>query len=160
MFILFFFYRGHFIFMSPPLSFKRNIFILPFHKYVWFTYVGLVLTTIPLLYFASRLESKTRKIQVEDSDRCYKMKMKSSSLGEILMMNVAAFCTQGKEIRLASSVTIANIKIWFLILNSRFSYSRINISWRQTNNRNTFCHGDLYIYILYRLHHGFTNYHR
>lgn len=92
-------YSGAYIFLSPPLSFKRNIFILPFDTYVWLSYVGLLLLIIPALYYANTFQIKKQvdyKKRTSPNKNWNSDELNIDSWGDIFMLIVASFCMQGK----------------------------------------------------------------
>ena len=85
--------------MSPPLSFKRNIYILPFDQYVWFSVVGLMLIIIPAMYYAGKFENKVEKKYVifQTNGSKYYLQKNNYSWGEITMLSISSICMQGNN---------------------------------------------------------------
>lgn len=99
--------RIKFIFLSPPLSYKNNIYILPFASDVWYATMGVFAISTFLLYITSGYENgyeiklKCGKVWQRRKDRTnfelvHDVVTKlPNSWSDIILMNVGTLCQQG-----------------------------------------------------------------
>lgn len=99
--------RIKFIFLSPPLSYKNNIYILPFASDVWYATIGIFAISTLLLYITSGYENgyelklRRRNIWQRREDRREielvhdEVTKLPNSWSDIVLMNVGTLCQQG-----------------------------------------------------------------
>ncbi|CAH4029419.1 unnamed protein product [Pieris brassicae] len=110
--------RSMFVFRQPKLSYENNLFLLSFHKYLWYGSVSLLAILFIALFFITFWEWK--KIRLENS-----MSVDSTVLrpnvSDIAILIFAATCQQGSHTELKGS--LGRIVLLLLFISLTFLYT-------------------------------------
>lgn len=110
-----------FIFRAPPLSYVSNVFVLPFHKTVWYACLVLILVTFLGLFLISKWEWK------DPTFRSIVEKMSGvlhSDFFDSVMFEMGAITQQGSDVEPKSvSGRIATIFIYISLMFLYTAYS-------------------------------------
>ncbi|CAF4834383.1 unnamed protein product [Pieris macdunnoughi] len=110
--------RSMFVFRQPKLSYENNLFLLSFHKYLWYGSVSLLAILFIALFFITFWEWK--KTRLENS-----MSLDSTVLrpnvSDIAILIFAATCQQGSHTELKGS--LGRIVLLLLFISLTFLYT-------------------------------------
>lgn len=106
-----------FILRSPPLSYVRNVYTLPFDKFVWISAIALITLVAIIMYSIMNWEWK-RENRWKTSINLKSVKPK---LDDILMLQIGAICQQGSE--LVPKRIPGRIATFFIFIAITFMYT-------------------------------------
>ncbi|XP_045528791.1 ionotropic receptor 75a-like [Pieris brassicae] len=113
--------RSMFVFRQPKLSYENNLFLLSFHKYLWYGSVSLLAILFIALFFITFWEWK--KIRLENSMifQSVDSTVLRPNVSDIAILIFAATCQQGSHTELKGS--LGRIVLLLLFISLTFLYT-------------------------------------